>query len=485
MVQRNDQINDRQADLLERIADGDDLSKPEAVSQRASARALQARGLITISKRKGVFTASVTDVGRYYLEHGYHPEAERSWSSFSDTAEAEDLIQRLRQSPDETVRVAEPDDRTRAAYRRAVDAARQGRLVPQGRTLRYTGRSSGDIVVRLLDADGYDDADWYRIRQTARKAKAQKRTFPAQDLRQLLTENPAALQVSDEQRERAVRLLLELNTASAKHDQEVRLTRRGEYATLGYRIGTEQWNLTLAEEYVNSYGRPANAWDIKSRYSSAEPTGKLQLRIGAPGYSSTASTWVDEKRSPLERRIRQVVAEVKARFAESERRAEEAYRKRLAEIAEEERKRAEERRQWDAAMASARPLAEATLRRQTLIAALRAWRDARDLREITNVLDDAASAADREGDAVLAENLRNWCAGGRELANRLDPTTGSASLGNVAFDIEPGADDLRPFLNGWSPDGPRRDNPRKSVEQLRLSEPWPSDWELGTLPWRT
>ncbi|MGW4769844.1 hypothetical protein ACWEO2_17585 [Nocardia sp. NPDC004278] len=482
MVRRSDQINDRQADLLERIADGDDLSKPDAVSLRTTARALQARGLIAISKRKGVFAASVTDIGKYYLKHGHHPEAEPGWYPHSDTTIAEELINRLRQRPDEAVRVAEPDEQTREAYRRAVYAARRGRLVPEGRILRYTGRFSGEVVVRLLDVDEDGDTDWYRIRAEARKAKAQNRKFPAQDLRQLLTENPAALQVSDEQRERAVRFLLELNAAAAKHDQEVRLTRRGQYARLGYRIGSVQWDLTLTEEYVNSYGRPADPWEIRSSYNRAKPTGKLQLKIGSPHSSSTANTWLDEKRSPLERRIRQIVTEVKASIAAAERRAEEAHRKHLAEMAELDRKRAEERGQWESAMGAARPKAAAMLQRRTLVAALRAWRDAQDLREICSVLDDTASAADRQGDTRLAENLRNWGAGGRELADRLDPTMGPESLGHVTFDIEPGGDDLRPYLGGWSPDGPHQDYYQKTVEQLKLTKPWPSDWELGKLP---
>ncbi|GGN83197.1 hypothetical protein [Nocardia rhizosphaerihabitans] len=81
MTRRSDQLNDRQGDLLERIADGDDLSSPEQTHLRVSAQALQSRGLVTISKRKGFFAARITDAGKYYLRHGYHPENDRpsSW----------------------------------------------------------------------------------------------------------------------------------------------------------------------------------------------------------------------------------------------------------------------------------------------------------------------------------------------------------------------------------------------------------------------
>ncbi|MGF6889443.1 hypothetical protein ABIA39_008908 [Nocardia sp. GAS34] len=252
-------------------------------------------------------------------------------------------------------------------------------------------------------------------------------------------------------------------------------------AKMGYRIGGVQWELDLSEEHLNPLGRPADRWGISSSYAPAKPTGKLRLKIGAHLNMGSPNTWEDEKRVPLERRIRRIVTEVKASSNEAERRAEEAHRQQLAQIAEMDRKQAEERRQWELAVATARPQAQAMVRRRTLIAAVRAWRDAQDLRDICRILDDPASSAHQKGDQDLAANLREWCAGGRALADRLDPTAGPASLGHVAFDIEPGPDDICPYLDGWSPDRPHQDYHRKSVEQLELSRPWPSDWELGRL----
>lgn len=484
MTRRSDRLNDRQGDLLERIADGDDLSNPESAPLRVSAHALQSRGLIAISKRKGFFAATITDVGRYYLRHGYHPENDRpsGWYAAGDSQNAEELISRLSKTKSGTVRVAEPDEKTRAAYRGAVYAARRSGLVPEGQAIRYTGRSEGDIVVRLLDTDEDADTDWYRIRQQARKSKAENKKLPQQDLSQLLIDNPAALQVSPGQWERAMQFLIDLNAAAARHDQEVRLTRRGEHAKLGYRIGTEKWELTLAEEYLNSRGGPADYWEIKSSYCKTTPTGKLRLTIGAYQGATNTHTWQDQNRSPLERRIRSIITDIKASHEEAARKAEDDYRKHQAYLAEANRKRMEERRQWEQITASAWPQAQAMLQRRTMVAALDAWRNAQDLREICTILDDTAAAAERAKDPHSATNLRNWCRVGRELADRLDPTTGPASLANLAFDVEPGADDLRPYLEGWSPDGPHQDYQRKPVEQLSLSKPWPSDWELGTLP---
>ena len=71
-MQRWDRLSDRQLLLLRRIAGGDDLSGPDGVDQRNSARGLQTRRLVDISRRGGTWRARVTGAGRFYLDHGYH-----------------------------------------------------------------------------------------------------------------------------------------------------------------------------------------------------------------------------------------------------------------------------------------------------------------------------------------------------------------------------------------------------------------------------
>src|SRR5262249_3048231 len=44
---------------------------------RHTANALRDRGLITISKRGGVWRAEMTKDGRFYLDHGHHPDDPR------------------------------------------------------------------------------------------------------------------------------------------------------------------------------------------------------------------------------------------------------------------------------------------------------------------------------------------------------------------------------------------------------------------------
>jgi hypothetical protein len=60
-VQRWDPRNERQLLLLRRIAGGDDLSGPDGVRQRTSARAPQTRGLVDAGRKDGVWRAYATD----------------------------------------------------------------------------------------------------------------------------------------------------------------------------------------------------------------------------------------------------------------------------------------------------------------------------------------------------------------------------------------------------------------------------------------
>lgn len=51
------------------------------------------------------------------------------------------------------LRVENPDDTVRAAYRRAISAAITSGQLPAGAVLRHTGRDRGDLVIRLTPAD--------------------------------------------------------------------------------------------------------------------------------------------------------------------------------------------------------------------------------------------------------------------------------------------------------------------------------------------
>ncbi len=73
-MRRWDPLNELQLSVLSRIADGDGLGGPEQTGYRLSVYALRDRGLVTAGKRHGRWQAHITEAGRFYLEHGRHPD---------------------------------------------------------------------------------------------------------------------------------------------------------------------------------------------------------------------------------------------------------------------------------------------------------------------------------------------------------------------------------------------------------------------------
>lgn len=67
--------NDAQLLVLRWVAAGADLKHPPNDTFKTSAVALHTRGLVNLDKRRGRWSIEITDAGRFYLEHGYHPTA--------------------------------------------------------------------------------------------------------------------------------------------------------------------------------------------------------------------------------------------------------------------------------------------------------------------------------------------------------------------------------------------------------------------------
>jgi hypothetical protein len=111
------------------------------------------------------------------------------------------LIERL-QTGGGIVVVSDPDADTRARYRRAIHAAKQHNLVPDGYDLRHTGRNTGDLVVRPYSAAQSYDTDWNRLRLN----QGETRATPPADYG-ALEQDPTNLQVAPESIPRVLDLL--------------------------------------------------------------------------------------------------------------------------------------------------------------------------------------------------------------------------------------------------------------------------------------
>lgn len=138
--------------------------------------------------KKGKWQAEITDAGRFYLEHGHHPDrpelvpgkprspaaeveaptvpqapgppAETSPSP-SPTAVGPALITQVKKAG-RFLRIPDPSDEERAHCRRDFVAARQ--CAPEGYHLKYSGRAKRDLFLGLLRVTGEDDTEWNRVR---------------------------------------------------------------------------------------------------------------------------------------------------------------------------------------------------------------------------------------------------------------------------------------------------------------------------------
>lgn len=73
MSQRYPPLSERQLDVLRWLAEGSpDRDWPDE-TYKHSARALQGRGLAEVTRKRKVWTASITESGRFYIKHGRYP----------------------------------------------------------------------------------------------------------------------------------------------------------------------------------------------------------------------------------------------------------------------------------------------------------------------------------------------------------------------------------------------------------------------------
>ncbi|MGC4865576.1 hypothetical protein ACLQ3B_09090 [Micromonospora sp. DT53] len=508
-VQKWDPLKEHQLLLLRRIGDGDDLSGPDGVDQRLSARALQARRLVDVSRRGGVWRAQITDAGRFYLDNGIHPDhpdrlsagraaprqrarttvtatqgkpaptqpragetTTAAGSTRSTTAatieQARQLVERL-QAEDGTLRVDSPDIEERARYRRVIHAAKQHGLVPAGFHLKHTGRAAGDLIIRLSNDDDPDETDWNRIRLNTRRVT----TDPDLVFAALAT-NPAGLEVTKASVPRALDLIRGLAAEARRRGHRVGVNTKTKTPSVYLQVDKTRRKVRLIEEYDDIPHVPTedearqlrrNRWMVLPK-TDRVASGRLRMEIARTGWDKK-DTWTDDKRTTLEKRLPRIIRDVEAGIAADEEAKLAAQRAHDEYVAEQERKRAEERRRWQAAIDEARPQAAELLRKKAFRRAYDSWISANEIRAFCDALGQAAPEEPAE-----SENRNRWIEWARDAADRLDPTQGDRALAGIGFDIEPKPGDLRPFIGDWSPHEPHREyrseRDQQAIDNARL-----------------
>jgi hypothetical protein len=525
-------LNDRQLAMLTRIEEGTDPVTSASPELAITARALKSRGLITMPKHGGKWQAEITDDGRFYLEHGHHPDRPEPVLRKQRPAAAEPKPEAAapprqratpppeakeaparpakppRQSPAEIggaliaevqkagrfLRIPDPSEEERARYRRAFDAARQ--CAPDGFHLKYSGRAKGDFFLGLLRVTGEDDTEWNRIRLARSRV-----ITDVEDVIAAVTADHSSFEISDEVLPRVlslVRLLAE--QALARHgDIAVSKKRRQVRPLLTVHGRTYEISFKERQKQVRyvptKLGRRTYDWQRVTPAHRLEPSGELELQVAQQsGYSygyryGWKKEWSDTAKKPLEGQIDAVLRALKAR-------AEEEEQARLAREAEQQRQREErERQEEERRLREAREEEEHRRRKaEKKERTRREWEAAVSIATIKAV--DAVrvdrfgtalaqwraageirafcaaldEATSTSDDAHEAERLREWSAWGKAEADRLDPTVAGRSLTGHSLHAEPTDDQLRPFLDGWHPQRPEREKPPKQEEPKAEAE---------------
>lgn len=428
MAQRT--LNERQMEVLRWIERG---CKPEEMREpsfKTTAVALQNRRLVTIKRTRDSWTAQVTPAGRHFLDAGQYPDGH--WATDSG------LRSRLPGNKPRPVTAQRPTD------------ALLAKLLKDGAVpVHPDDRSYHDILVASINRHG--------------KAPAGRQVIGVYERGQYvirLIEAPAVQRVPVPEVTPA-RLHRAVKAAVGDHPKYKPPVLRRVRAILnaialesldrGWRVSSDGRDLVIAE------GRHEFRLWVKEQVARRdfELTEAQRRRINAGGYVRTyvyegtgvlglvspQITWQmrakDKGRSKVEDQLPKLFSLMNSFFATSRMRDE--ARVRAAEEAE---------RVWRNVRARAVDLAQEAARSKVLTDQAARWRQASELR--------AYLAAAREHLALIedsreAADATTWIEWGERFAASRDPLSGPLA---VPASTDPTAAELKPFMEGMSPDHP-------------------------------
>jgi hypothetical protein len=340
--------------------------------------------------------------------------------------------------------VGEPD------YEQRVIAAQRFGKVPEGKRLR-TIHARSELEIRLEDAPAGSEVESHPVSVPSRVSRLHPVARQFRDRTEYH-------EVSRKQLGRCARILHALATEVDKRGYTIsNVTKtldgyRGERWSgskdghLVITIRGHNYDLRVSEEKVSLRGdwererqrRAEHRFDYVYSYTPLKPfdrdaTGRLTITVDS-GYSREGrpARWADRKSWSLEEKLGELLRELEIRAAEDD------HRDLVAQRAAEERQR-----NWELAMERAKERFHQAELAKTLHDQIAAWQEARVVRSYLAALED------QHGNDAGATEWITWI---REYLERLDPLHAAPA---VPEPCEPSPDDLKPFLGGLSPYGPR------------------------------
>lgn len=272
------------------------------------------------------------------------------------------------------LRVENPDEALRAAYRRALTSIPPYEI-PEGKKVTYRGRNRGDLVIELVDKPDQGPP-------LPPPIPVPNTVDLALPLLAHLAAHPHLLDVSERTRDRAMRLVQALVEECTRRGHETRP--RDEGPTFELMIRGETIEVTVSEEKEKETRVPdEEVAKLKYDWQRASPTttldwsGRLAMTLPAE------QQWADRKRWTLDSKLSSLLLT-----------AESIADGRIAARAHAERERIERREQWEKAVQKAREAYVVDLNRSRLADQLKAHAHARDLRTYADAVATRAKAVE-------------------------------------------------------------------------------------------
>ena len=420
---REKPLNSNQRAVLEWISNGCPAGVLPDYGHRIVAKALETRGLVSISGRGLAWKASMTSVGILRLSTelvlpDYSVEAERLW--------------RRALAEGGQVQIEGTSELRRM---RLLQAAQRSPARPIGKALRATlvnkdGETHYDVSVidhfpeqvplhpvpvpkTLKDChkavDAYvKDRDWHCVSKN------------------LVTRAALILQ--------AIAMEGERRSFKVKNGVKNRLLIETIDGAYEIRI-LEVPGAGGATKSGNPWQQSANLpeWEAR-RQTIFIPTGRLEIRVNGPSVKYSGDVYRDAKARKVEDRLPEVFRSFEAYAIEGER---ERYRR-----AEDERVR---RSEWEGAMQKAREAYADHVLWESLKQQLAEWKEARELQ---GFLDEMKITIDAMQPGLTQEHAFEWYHWARARTVDADPLANRIHMPKLAT---PRNEDLKPFLSGRSP----------------------------------
>ena len=465
--------------VLTWVGDGCSADVYDDWSHRVTARALHNRGLLKVRGHGPDWSASLTEDGRYYLEHGSYPDEAQSRkaeppqrASTADKARPDRSATRQPPSPASPAPSERPGRPTphakqpgkteqlmlaldaakghrlavprseEASYRRLASLAKRRGLIPEGMQITVAWASRDQLSVTLEPLP-----EWQT--RVVDPIPVPSRLHDPSDVVTALSESET-FQVDGGPRKRALRLAEALTTAARERGMIVKAVLNqplnANYAyrdgprqdEIEFRIDGDSFRLWFTQQTLKEPHEPTQREIARVQrgflfpdYDDV-PAQHLGLVLDGEGGAFWASSWHDTDDHALEEDLAQILEEIGLRH------------ERQIERRQAERERAIARRQQED---KDRAAAEAKYRKRFVADAMKdqakRWEQAGRLRRYAAAIREAAvTCAAQQQDEAL-----EWAGQVEAEASRIDPLPHAARPPEIP---EPSYSDLSPFMRSRS-----------------------------------